>query len=249
MRRFWGAALGLGVGTLGGVWGAVFGVFMGALCDLVLVELRVSRAAQRFLRSGTAPAWLPRTVVLLGALYGHLRPPGSPVDPDALELMASRTSPCFPDRYSRRPVERMILTAAAHDWVGAGRFAALLREQPPESRELLFSTVWEALRVWGLTSGARDEVRDLARQAGIDEGFILRELVVQELLDPHACAVLGIPRDADPDEARTAYRRLASQFHPDTAASLSDQQRRATEEAFKQVQAAYEKVRATPDRQ
>ena len=247
MRRFWGAIAGLAVGTLGGVPGALFGLFMGLLCDLVLVELRAARAALRFLRGRPASPWLPPAVVLAGALYGRLRRTARTGDRAAPHLIASGLRAFFPDRYARRPIERMIITGATHEWMGADRFTRLVREQRLEHRELLFAAAWSAVRASGPATDARDEVRDLARRAGIDEGFILRELVVRELLDAEACAVLGIPRDADQDEARAAYRRLAAQFHPDTAAFLSDQQRTATEFAFKRVQAAYDMIRAIPD--
>jgi DnaJ-domain-containing protein 1 len=248
MRRYWGALAGLTVGALGGVGGALFGLVMGGLCDLVLVEHRAGRAALRFLDRGDRPTWLPAIVVLTGALHGHLQPHAGGVDSGALERITTRLRPLYPDRWAHRAIERMILTAAAHEWIGADRFTALVREQRTELRELLFATVWAALRASESAAGVRDTVHDLARRAGIDEGFIQRELVVRELLDPDACAVLGIPRDADQDAAHAAYRRLAAQFHPDTAAFLSDTQRRATEHAFKRVQAAYDTVRATADR-
>ncbi len=47
--------------------------------------------------------------------------------------------------------------------------------------------------------------------------------------------VLGISRDADEDEVRKAYRRLARKHHPDL--NPGD---KAAEEHFKKVQEAYE---------
>ena len=46
-------------------------------------------------------------------------------------------------------------------------------------------------------------------------------------------AVLGIPRDADDDAIRNAYRLLARQYHPDRGAGSSA-------EKFRQVNDAYE---------
>ncbi len=47
--------------------------------------------------------------------------------------------------------------------------------------------------------------------------------------------VLGVPREATPDELKKAFRKLARQFHPDTA---TDKKR--AEEKFKEINEAYE---------
>lgn len=47
--------------------------------------------------------------------------------------------------------------------------------------------------------------------------------------------VLGVPRDASPEQIKKAYRRLARELHPDVAGADS-----ASEERFKDVQRAYE---------
>ncbi len=244
MRTWWGTVAGVAVGALGGVYGALFGLLLGLLCDLVLVERRVSRAVLRFLEGMPAPPWLPCFVPLTGALYGRLRGGYGAPESEPLGLLVERCRPHFPDRYSRRLVERMIATAATQEWAGAERFAGLVRTHTtPQERERLFAAVWDAVKDEGASPAQGDEIRGLARRVGIDERFILDTFTTVRLLDPEACLVLGVPRDASPDLVRTAYRRLAAQFHPDTAGSLTADQREATEQAFKRVLAAYEKVR------
>ena len=52
--------------------------------------------------------------------------------------------------------------------------------------------------------------------------------------DPDLYALLGVPRDADPDAIKKAYRRLARQLHPDVNPDPE------TQERFKEVSRAYE---------
>ncbi|MEP7025689.1 MAG: DnaJ domain-containing protein, partial [Actinomycetota bacterium] len=47
-------------------------------------------------------------------------------------------------------------------------------------------------------------------------------------------AVLGVRRDAEPDEIKKAYRRLARELHPDVNPDP------ATQERFKEIARAYE---------
>jgi len=55
--------------------------------------------------------------------------------------------------------------------------------------------------------------------------------------------VLGLAAEAGEEEMRSAYRRLASESHPDRFSSLGGDFVRAAEERFKLLQEAYEEVR------
>ena len=46
---------------------------------------------------------------------------------------------------------------------------------------------------------------------------------------------LGVSRESTPEEIKKAFRKLARQFHPDTATDKS-----AAEEKFKEINEAYE---------
>jgi uncharacterized protein (DUF58 family) len=54
--------------------------------------------------------------------------------------------------------------------------------------------------------------------------------------------LLGVNPEAGADEVRHVYKRLASQFHPDTGAPLSEVQRKASEEAFVKIREAYDRI-------
>ena len=53
--------------------------------------------------------------------------------------------------------------------------------------------------------------------------------------------VLGVPRNATDEDIKKAYRRLAREYHPDSAGHSGD------EELFKEVSQAYE-VLSSPDK-
>lgn len=57
---------------------------------------------------------------------------------------------------------------------------------------------------------------------------------------PHE--ILGISPDADQKEIREAYRRLASQYHPDKVAHLGEEFHIMAEKRFKEIQSAYDEL-------
>jgi len=58
---------------------------------------------------------------------------------------------------------------------------------------------------------------------------------------PHE--VLGVAPHADQQEIHAAYRKLASQYHPDKVAHLGEEFRELAEQRFKGIQEAYEKLK------
>lgn len=51
--------------------------------------------------------------------------------------------------------------------------------------------------------------------------------------------VLGISKGASDDEIKKSYRKLAMKFHPDRVSTLSDAEKKKSEEKFKELQEAY----------
>ena len=58
-----------------------------------------------------------------------------------------------------------------------------------------------------------------------------------------AYTILEISPSATDDEVRTAYRRMAMNYHPDRVATLGEDVQKAAEEKFKKVQEAYESIK------
>jgi uncharacterized membrane protein YkvA (DUF1232 family) len=54
--------------------------------------------------------------------------------------------------------------------------------------------------------------------------------------------VLNLPPDADQEAIKTAYRKLANQYHPDKVSHLGKEFQDLAESRFKEIQEAYEKL-------
>ncbi|HEY0181119.1 MAG TPA: co-chaperone DjlA [Dokdonella sp.] len=61
-------------------------------------------------------------------------------------------------------------------------------------------------------------------------------------VDPYA--VLGLSRSAADREIKQAYRRLMSQHHPDKLGDVPDELKRRAEERAREINAAYERIKA-----
>jgi DnaJ-domain-containing protein 1 len=94
----------------------------------------------------------------------------------------------------------------------------------------------------GLTRAARARIRDIGVRLGVNAAAIDLVLTRNPKLDEDACAILGLPTDATAEEVRRVYRLLASQFHPDSAAGLTAEQVRQSQEAFVRIKAAYDRL-------
>jgi len=88
----------------------------------------------------------------------------------------------------------------------------------------------------------------LARLIGLPDEWIRVALPPEDgthrynRIDLAACALLEVSPDANLDEVKRAYRRLAAHFHPDTAEVLSPEQRDASSVAFVRIREAYDRV-------
>ncbi len=81
------------------------------------------------------------------------------------------------------------------------------------------------------TGGASEDRRRESREAPGGHGG-------QDRKDPYT--ILGVDRNASPEEIKKAYRRLAATYHPDKFAHLGEAFQKTAEERFKEIQEAYQ---------
>ena len=62
--------------------------------------------------------------------------------------------------------------------------------------------------------------------------------------DENPYKILGVKNNATMEEIRTAYRRLANQYHPDKVVHLGDEFRILAEKRFKDIQKAYQTLKS-----
>lgn len=55
--------------------------------------------------------------------------------------------------------------------------------------------------------------------------------------------ILGVNPDARPEDIKKAYRKLATEYHPDKVSYLGEEIRRDAEEKFQKITNAYEKIK------
>ncbi|MGD8523921.1 MAG: DnaJ domain-containing protein [Desulfobacterales bacterium] len=56
--------------------------------------------------------------------------------------------------------------------------------------------------------------------------------------------ILGIERNATPEEVKQAYRQLANKYHPDKVTHLGDEFKKLAERRFKDIQKAYQELKS-----
>jgi hypothetical protein len=64
----------------------------------------------------------------------------------------------------------------------------------------------------------------------------------QESFQKNAYSVLGVDRDASPEEIKQAFRKLANKYHPDKVSHMGDEFRELAEKRFKEIQEAYQEI-------
>ncbi|MDY6971014.1 MAG: DnaJ domain-containing protein [Thermodesulfobacteriota bacterium] len=92
----------------------------------------------------------------------------------------------------------------------------------------------------GRSSSAEESGKEPYEEEGTGHGYDHKEKSSPGGGDPRS--VLGVARDAPPEEIKRTYRRLANQYHPDKVNHLGREFRELAERRFKEIQKAYQEL-------
>lgn len=234
MRFFWGRISLSLLGAFGGLPGIAFGFLVGYLADLLLTDYQVKREAKLFLVNATDHIrWVaPIPLLIAGLVVGGTS--GDPVT--ATALITAIRSALRPGRWRRSVLEPVVDVALQlGDSIDRDHLLAYARGHLGDADR---ATI---IALYSVFARADSELRQTAGDLNVDAA-VLAELLRTRHRDPAACMVLGVDENASIDEIKRAYRMLASQFHPDTAAGLSAEQQEASATAFVKIREAYERL-------
>lgn len=250
------------LGLLGGPFGMLAGILIGAMLDIARLETRERGRIAAFLRApydarpaalaaagtqgGGAAEWAAAPAYAAAACLALRGEWPGPSDPEARRALWSRFSSGAPPPPSRvrRAAERAVDVAAreaAADLPALARFLAT--GEAARERLLLADWAFALAALGSLSLDARDELR--LRAALGDCGLGAADLAAARSRafpsgrDPWS--VLGLAPGAPRAELKRAYRRLSRAFHPD-AAPADDGAR------FREISAAYAELSALAGR-
>ncbi len=247
----WGALAGAAAGFFMGlgIFGAVFGLIVGYLLDVMVRRISLSRSYAevdtllRSPRSGedrsrvAVAAWLAfRTAELTGsASYADLHYLSQRISSlFAVSEAGRRAISYVRDAFLEgvRPGDELLLSGTTH-------------YPTREERVALALCLWEAASLAGPPSDrATRFLRRAASSYGVESyyrsaaGVLLRE----DEYDEESYRILGVDENVTAEELKRVYRSLAASFHPDSLAGLSPQQQEAAQEAFIRIRRAYERL-------
>ena len=238
-----GAAAGLLTGM--GFFGLIFGLAAGALLDQLVGRLQTRRKLRRFI---AAPAELviKKTDRLLTAASAmiitiKLSDSESASTQLIIDTKIEALFPALKNGYSDlirdllRTEDFTIQTAeAAADYFRRHseltekiRLVQILEEVPAtENERALYTHLMRSAGIECLRS------RRTEPAASANDGS-------EESID---LALLGLRPGAGEDDIKRVYRKLAADFHPDSALSLSENEREITSRAFIRITEAYERL-------
>jgi hypothetical protein len=248
MRRYVGRLVGVVVGLTGGWYGVIVGLLIGTLFDHLLESHRRGKGVKEFLSTGRGPRLkahrqeLWTAAALATRLVNLTRPPTREQTRQVREYLGRH----FDLRGSRLEdlMDLVALRPASLD-----EDALIHRWRELRGERLLWTEeviCWfydlAGARKEGIAPEERGWIRRVAGKMGLTDEQL--RIIEDEapFLEEEAAQILGVPRSARREQVRRVYRRLASQFHPDTAVVLADEQRRSSEGAFVKIREAYERL-------
>ncbi len=237
-----GKVIGGGFGLLAGPFGVFFGVLVGHIFDVLLHISKVRAQLRGFLEfpDGSPLADRGRGLYMFACLAGALKLAAGRSPKAESNALVDEIGKAFPVEVDdfRRLHELFTILENGEAVPNLREHAeALLRRSEGVDPSTLLETLVS------IAKGKGDSVRGpVDAVLGIVASSWGLKYEAESADGPCADSwqVLGLEPDSSRDEVKRVFRVLASQFHPDGGAALTDVQRRETEEAFKRIKDAYD---------
>ena len=245
---FKGKLIGALLGSLAGPMGTILGGLVGHLYDRATEErdARINRIA-----GGGADSISAAQLDFLTSLIGlsiavanadrHVRV--SQID--ALKAFFGRNFPYSPEDH--RVIQAVIdETFENRDRLDVDALASYYRlSSSAAGRLLLLRLLFKIAEAdkRGISKAEEHLIRRIAATLRIDAASYRSIAAEFEQEDNRAYSILGVTPEASNDQIRSAYRKLAAQYHPDTVANLGEEFTKVAEEKFKVINEAYGEIR------
>jgi DnaJ like chaperone protein len=95
----------------------------------------------------------------------------------------------------------------------------------------------------GISEAEEQLIRRIAATLRIDAASYRNVAAEFDHKDDRTYSILGVTPEASNDQIRSAYRKLAARYHPDTVANLGEEFTKVAEEKFKLINEAYGEIR------
>jgi DnaJ like chaperone protein len=126
----------------------------------------------------------------------------------------------------------------------AGHVKAIRGQVKPAQRLQVVSALYEMALVDGdLKRAERDVLKEVVAHFNLSDEQ-LREITKLQIGDgAKYYAVLGLDERASDDDLRTTYRKLATEYHPDRAATLTPLEAESMAERFRAINEAWQELK------
>ena len=245
-----GKLIGALVGSIAGPLGTLFGGFIGHLFDRAVEERRAAGAFAPGIGVSADPvsqAQVNFLTCLIGLSIAVANAEGR-VRQSQIDAMKAFFRDHLPyGQADQELIQRLVDgMEAERDRIDVEALCAYFRGTTSlEARLLLLRLLLQIAQAdrEGVSRAEEQMIRRIAAALGIPDPFYRQARAETGRGDGRAYEILGVGRNASPDEIRAAYRKLAMENHPDRVASLGPELVKVAEEKFKALQEAYEQVR------
>lgn len=248
---FKGKLIGALLGSLAGPMGTILGGLVGHLYDRATEERDVAgRIGQRTrgVEDSISAAQLDFLTSLIG-LSIAVANADQHVRVSQIEALKAFFRQSFPYSQDDHRIIRAVIdeTFANRERLDVDALASYYRfSSSPAGRLLLLRLLYKIADAdkRGISEAEEQLIRRIAATLRIDAASYRSVAAEFEQEDNRAYGILGVSPDASNEQIRSAYRKLAAQYHPDTVANLGEEFTKVAEEKFKLINEAYGEIRA-----